>query len=174
MLGGCVGKGGDTVSGARRLAGLPWVPKSITWRSIDSQFGAHEDRYSIFRTYYFAGNSVVYAFDCINDKKLICVDTSIYDEKTKLTNDTSLCNYEDSILFAVENVKRYRGTYQFTTKAIVCKMGEFLDTLQLVRQGKDTILLVKGEPYIPAMNFKKESYRRLYDLVEPADTGKFY
>jgi hypothetical protein len=113
-LGSCTDKGAVPAPLDTRLMGRPIVPKNIDWNSLDDRHEAHQDQYSKFRTYYFTRDSTVFAFDCINDKKVICRDTSIYDSQNKLYNDTAICAYEDSILFAVENVEMQKGTYRST------------------------------------------------------------
>jgi hypothetical protein len=152
------------------LVERPIVPKNIVWQSNDSGLGVHVDKYSKFRTYYFNRDSTFFAFDCINDKMVVCRDTSIYDKKSKVYNDTAICAYEDSILFAVENVEMYKGTYQSINGQVFCKLKGSVDTLGIFHRGDEIALVSKGQPYIPASNFKKESYRRLSEMVGPGDT----
>jgi hypothetical protein len=86
-LGSCIDKRAVLAPLDARLVGRPIVPKNIVWNSLDDRHEAREDQYSRFRTYYFARDSTVFAFDCINNKKVICRDTSIYDEKRRIYND---------------------------------------------------------------------------------------
>ena len=164
-LGSCIDKGAVPVPLDTRLVGRPIVPKNIVWNSLDDRHEARLDQYSKFRTYYFTRDSTVFAFDCINDKMIICRDTSIYDPQRKLYNDTAICAYEDSILFAVENVEMQKGTYRSTEGQVICKMPGYSDTLSITGRGDTIALLSKGQPYVPVANFKKESYRRLFELV---------
>jgi hypothetical protein len=170
-LGSCIDKRAVPVPLDTRLVGRPIVPKNIVWNSLDDRYEARLDQYSKFRTYYFAWDSTVFAFDCINDKKVICRDTSIYDPKSKLYNDTSICAHEDSILFAVENVEMQKGTYRSTEGQVICKMPGSYDTLRITGRGDTIALLSNGQSYVPATNFKKESYRRLFELMGSGSVG---
>jgi hypothetical protein len=167
--GSCTDKGAGPVPLDARLVGRPLVPKNIVWNSLDNQNESRQDRYSKFRTYYFTRDSTVFVFDCINDRKVICRDTSIYDEKGGIYKDTAICVYEDSILFAVENVEMHKGAYRADRGQVICKMQGSCDTLSIAGLGDTIALLFKGQSYLPAANFKKESYRRLFDLVGSGD-----
>jgi len=146
-----------------RWVGRPIVPKNILWSSTGDKYAARLDQYSRFRTYYFTRDSAVFAFDCINDRKVICRDSSIYDQKTRIYQDTAICTYQDSILFAVENVEMHTGTYQLNKRQVICKMPGFDDTLTIGERGD--VLVSKDGPYVPSANFQAESYRRLFELM---------
>ena len=166
QLSSCIAKETAPVPLDTRLVDRPIVPKNIAWHSDDNSRDIHVDQYAKFRTYYFNRDSTFFAFDCINDKRVVCRDTSIYDTKSKVYNDTAICFYEDSILFGVENVEMHKGTYQSSQSQIVCNMDGSYDTLSIIGRSKEITLLSKGQPYVPASNFKKESYRRLGELRE--------
>jgi len=170
-IGSCVGKTAAPVPLDARLVGRPVVPATIVWDSSDDRQGPRLDRHSKFRTWYFAQDSTVFSFDCINDKKVVCRDTSLYDGKEKVYHDTAICHYEDSILFAVENVEMHKGTYRSVEGQVICDMKEYQDTLSITGQGDTIALISKGQPYVPAANFKKESYRRLFELTGISDPG---
>ena len=159
-----------------RWAGRVIVPKNIIWQPLDPNNTVPECRYAKYRTYYFADDHTAYAVDCINYETMACVDTSIYDKREKVYHDTAVCHYEDSILFAVENIELYKGAYRAGTRGVVCRLkgfnGAITDTIISVGRGNEINFYVRGELYIPASTFKKESYRRLNDLVEAADAIK--
>ncbi|MEO6330904.1 MAG: hypothetical protein ABIO55_18355 [Ginsengibacter sp.] len=125
LFGGCKDKAESSFLN-KRFTGKSLVPQNIVWRHLSSSNNEHEDLYSDYRTIYFSDDSTVYMFDCLNDKQLHCIDTSILDKANNFYNDTVNCKYEDSILFAVENVEMYKGKYQTKGNDIVCEMQKLI------------------------------------------------
>ena len=177
----CKEKNKTTTHLDKIIVGKPFIPAKITWFKLDSNYNEHEDLFSKCRTLFIANDSIVYMFDCLSNKKLNCTDTSIFDKANNIYNDTVVCNYEDSILFGVENVEMYRGSYQTKEGGIVCKMkkitnevstnkdlayDEFTDTLKVSKKNNQIILLYKNQEYVEAINFKKESYKRLLQYIK--------
>ena len=161
----------------KSFIGKPLVPKNIAWKRFDS-LNNPEDLYSNYRTIYFIGDSTVYMFDCLNDKQIHCIDTSILDKANNVYIDTVTCKYEDSILFAVENLETYKGKYQIKGDIVVCEMQKkiesapsitnfqgFTDTLKLVQQQNGTNYIYRNMEYRQALDFKAESYRRLLEYT---------
>jgi len=159
----CVNKREAGTSLDQRWVECPIVPKNILWSPAGDKYEAGQPKYSKFRTYYFTRDSVVFIFDCVNDRKVECRDTSIYDQKTRIYQDTAICTYKDSILFAVENLEMSKGTYHLNKSQVICKMPGFDDTLILADRGD--ALVSKDGSYVPSANFQAESYRRLFELM---------
>jgi len=161
--------------------GKPLVPKNIKWNTLSKQNNEHENLYSHYLTFYFLNDSILYAFDGINCRNSNCIDTSFFDKKNNIYNDSTICNHEDSILFAVENVEVFKGRYQINELSIICKFAKvirninenetllekpFLDTFKIIRKPNESFLFFKGDEYLKTANFKILSYRRLNELIE--------
>ena len=165
----------------KSFIGKPLVPKNIAWKHLSGSNNEPQDLYSDYRTIYFIGDSTVYMIDCLNDKQIHCIDTSILDKANNDYNDTVTCKYEDSILFAVEYVEMYKGKFQRKKNTIVCEMKRlvqsgppnpdfvfkgFIDTLKLVQQQNGISYIYKNQEYTEAVNFKEESYKRLLEYIK--------
>jgi hypothetical protein len=185
LFGSCKGKAKVYTSFNNSLVGKPFIPEAIVWHQLDSNLKEYGGLYSNYRTLYFANDSIVYMFDCINNKKLVCKDTSIFDRVNQTYNDTVVCKYEDSILFGIENLEKYKGKYNANEDKIVCEMkkvisdmtltnnpafDEFVDTLKIEDVNHKITFFYKNQRYREALNFKKISYKKLLDFTNLIDT----
>lgn len=180
-FGGCKTNTKEHFFSNKEFLGKPLVPQNLKWYKWDSTFNEYGELYSNYRTLYFINDSIVYMFDCVNNKKLNCTDTSIFDKVTKVYTDTVACEYEDSILFGIENIEMYKGMYHTKGGNVICEMKKitdgvsmnkdllndvFTDTMKVLQQNNRVIFLYKNQAYNEAVNFKKESYKRLLQNIK--------
>jgi hypothetical protein len=169
-----------------------FVPSDIQWKPWDSSLPNYGGLNSSFITFHFSDDSTIYSFKSLNSKKLTCIDTSIFNNASKVYEDTSFCYYEDSILFGIENVEMFKGKYSnrndsiyFDMKSVAPETSEisidtisnheknkFVGNLKLIRSNNKMIFLFNGQQYIQPSNFKKESYRRLFEYIDISDKPK--
>ena len=92
--------------------GNPGIPSSPNYGGLNSSF----------ITFYFSDDSTIYSFKSLNSKKPTCIDTSIFNNASKVYEDTSFRYNEDSILFGVENVEMFKGKYLIRNDSIYFDM----------------------------------------------------
>jgi hypothetical protein len=162
------------------IIGQPFIPSSINWQKLDSNFKEYGGLYANFRTFYFDSDSVVYMFDCQNNRKLSCLDTSVLDKTNNVYNDTVVSKYEDSILFGVENLEMYDGRYQSVRNIIICKIVKIddgiykrndlstdtiKDTLRVLRKNNAIYILYKNVEYRQGRYFKSVSIEQIHEFI---------
>lgn len=162
-----------------------FVPNNIKWQQLDSTLPNYGGLYSNFKTFYITSDSLIYLFESSNNRKLNCIDTSIYDKANDVYNDTSICHFEDSILFGVENVEMFKGRYcakgdsllfemrrvindssQIVINTLRNKNNKITGVLRLAQINKQINFFFNGQTFIEAADFKNESNRRLLEYIK--------
>ena len=161
------------------LIGTPFIPENIVWGRLDSS-NKYAPLYSNFNTFYFANDSLVFLFNGLNSKKLICIDTSILDAKDNVYNDTVFCHNEDSVVFGVENLQMWRGNFSINNNKITLKLSkqsgrktieiqdnpsEIVDTLGTDKPNHITSFYFENKKFVPTQKINKTSMNKLLQLT---------
>jgi hypothetical protein len=160
----------------KNFIGQQFVPGNIKWE-IPGGFKEedHVNKYAHFRTIYFSNDSIVFFFDSVNGLPLICKDsaTGVIDKETMREISEIACNYQDSILFGVENVEMYKGIYK-TQKgnSLVCILEnvadrsiKIYDTLMWLKSDGHLKIVSKENTFTVTNRFNSEGLRRFYELI---------
>ena len=159
----------------KNFIGQQFVPEKIKWELPGFNEGDHVDKYAHFRTIYFSNDSTVFFFDSVNGKPLICRDsaTGVIDKETMREISEIACNYQDSILFGVENVEMYKGIYKIQQgDSLTCMLENvadknirIYDTLKLIKSDSHFKIVSKENIFRATKNFNKEGLRRFYENI---------
>lgn len=162
----------------RSFIDIPFVPENIAWEHLDS-LNKYEDQYSSFKTVYFPNDSIVFIFSAVNNKKLICIDTSVLDTQDNVYNDTSFCHYEDSIGFGVENLEMSKWSFLVHNNKMTLKptnggevqrrsndsSSEIFDSVEVNNTNHVVSFRFENKRYVPIKTFKKAGLKRLIELT---------